>query len=214
MIFRLALAICHSPQYETDHKDSLSQDWAHVPFPREKKLLTAIADVGEQVAVLLNPLANAQQVVKSLLGDKARTLAVMQKHGGGAVSQAELLITYSYYGAATGRWSSRQPQDTEPQPERWGTQTGDLFLNEHVYFAHVPEKVWQYELGGYPVLKKWLGYRDAKRRVDQPLRLEEATHFRSMVQRIAALLILHERLDSLYEQAGAECFTAEELGIR
>jgi hypothetical protein len=35
-----------------------------------------------------------------------------------------------------------------------------------------------------------------------------------MVQRIAALLLLHERLDRAYNQAIAEPFTAEELGVR
>lgn len=39
----------------------------------------------------------------------------------------------------------------------WGERTGDLFLNDEVHFAHVPEDVWLYQLGGYPVLKKWLG---------------------------------------------------------
>jgi hypothetical protein len=79
-------------------------------------------------------------------------------------------------------------------------------------FQNVPERVWKYELGGYPVLKKWLGYRDVKRR-DRGLTIGEADFFRSMVQRIAALLILHNRLDSLYNQAIESSFTAGELGI-
>jgi hypothetical protein len=76
---------------------------------------------------------------------------------------------FSYYGAATGRWCARRALEKEAQHVSWGDQTGDLFLNEEVYFANVPEKVWQFELGGYPVLKKWLGYRDSKRRSNQPL---------------------------------------------
>ena len=124
------------------------------------------------------------------------------------------VIAFSYYGAAIGRWCARYPTEKEAQHRSWGTQTGDLFLNEEVYFSNVPEKVWQFELGGYPLLKKWLGYRDAKRRSNQPLSLEEAAHFRSMVQRIAALLVLHDQLDALYEGATADCFSAEELQVR
>ena len=46
------------------------------------------------------------------------------------------------------------------------------------------------------------------------LSLAEARHFRSMVQRLAALLVLHDRLNAAYEQASADAFTAEELGLR
>jgi len=35
-----------------------------------------------------------------------------------------------------------------------------------------------------------------------------------MIQRIAALLALHEAADALYEKAAAAAFTAKELGIR
>ncbi len=78
----------------------------------------------------------------------------------------------------------------------------------------MPANVWSHELGGYPVLKKWLGYRHADRRGGRPLTLAEAEHFRSMVQRLAALLVLAPALDAAYEAASAECFTAEELGLR
>lgn len=45
-----------------------------------------------------------------------------------------------------------------------------------------------------------LGYRDQGRRPGQPLTLPEALHLRSMIQRIAALLVLQPELDSLYER--------------
>ena len=212
-VFRQVLAICHSPQYEIDHKDSLAQDWAHIPIPKDKALLKTIAKMGDQVATLLNPLLDADRIIASLLGDKAPTLAVLQKRGGGPVRESELLVTFSYYGAAAGRWCGRPPVELEAQHRKWGDRTGDL-LNREVYFANVPEKVWRYELGGYPVLKKWLGYRDEKRRAGQPLSLADTRHFRSMVQRIAALLILHEKLDMLYETATADCFSAEGLNLR
>ena len=81
-----------------------------------------------------------------------------------------------------------------------------------VFFRNVPEDVWRYELGGYPVLKKWLGYRDARRRNNRPLSLAEKDHFRGMVQRIAALLSLRQRLNGLYEAASADSWTVD-LGV-
>ena len=82
-----------------------------------------------------------------------------------------------------------------------------------MFFANVPEAVWKYELGGYPVLKKWLGYRQANRRDGKPLSAEERSWFRAVVQRIAALLALSPKLDELYSAAAENAFTATELAI-
>jgi len=60
---------------------------------------------------------------------------------------------------------------------QWGERTGDLFINATVYFSNVPEGVMRYELGGYAVLKKWLGYRHRDRRDGKPLTLADAQHF-------------------------------------
>jgi hypothetical protein len=73
--------------------------------------------------------------------------------------------------------------------------------------------MWEYELGGYPVVKKWLAYRDNGRRPDTALTLDEAEHLRGMVQRLAALLTLHEQLSVLYEETIKDCFRNEELGV-
>lgn len=86
--------------------------------------------------------------------------------------------------------------------------------NDEAYFAHVPETVWLYQLGGYPVLKKWLGYRQADRQGGRPLSNDDRRWLRQMIHRIAALLALGSTLDALYQQAVLDCFTAAELEIR
>jgi hypothetical protein len=97
--------------------------------------------------------------------------------------------------------------------DAWGERTGDLSLNDDAYFANVPELIWNYQLGGYPVLKKWLGYRQADRRDGKPLTDDERRWFRQIIQRIAALLALGPSLDTLYQDAAANAFSAEELQI-
>ena len=75
----------------------------------------------------------------------------------------------------------------------------------------MPEGVWTYQLGGYPVLKKWLGYRQADRRDNKLLTDDERKWFRQIVQRIAALLALGADLNALYQEAASSAFTAAEL---
>ena len=40
-----------------------------------------------------------------------------------------------------------------------GETTFDIHLNERAFRRNVPASVWNYRLGGYQVLKKWLSYR-------------------------------------------------------
>jgi hypothetical protein len=42
----------------------------------------------------------------------------------------------------------------------WGGKTFDIYLNNAVYWSNVPAAAWEYKIGGYHVLKKWLSYRD------------------------------------------------------
>ena len=43
-----------------------------------------------------------------------------------------------------------------------GETTVDVYLNDRTYWCNVPAEVWNYKLGGYQVLKKWLSYREQR----------------------------------------------------
>ena len=212
-LFHLTLAIAHAPQYQLDHQDALAHDWIHLPIPKPRKALKEIARLGETVAILLDPMADPTRPLQDLLGGDRRALAVPSSREQSMLRDQDLVITISSYGAARGGWRERAPREKEASHPAWGETTGDLYLNDTAFLANVPERVWRYELGGYPVLKKWLGYRDQKRRPGRPLTADELDHLRSMVHRIAALLLLHEQLDKAYEKAIEDPFTTEELGL-
>jgi len=207
----LAMAICHSPAYEQDHKDSLAQDWAHIPIPKDRALFNDLVAAGTAVATLLDPLMPASTVCRATLGEALSRLAVVESIDGGSIRPEDLVVQYSFFGAAAGGWRRRPENAGELAHPEWGTSTGDLFINERICLRNVPEAVWTYELGGYPVIKKWLGYRDKGRRGSTPLSIEEVNYLREMAHRIAGLLVLHSRLDSLYEAASANSYTIDEL---
>jgi hypothetical protein len=210
-LFRYCIAIAHAPQYETDHKDALAQDWPHIPICKDQARFDHTVKLGAQVAQLLNPLTDATPVIKAMLGKDLKTLAAVHRVGGGSVKQSDLLVEYSYYGAAIGRWGKRALTEQETLPAEWGEVTGDLYLNDAVFLSHVPEDVWKYELGGYPVLKKWLGYRQANRRGESALTLGELDELRGIVYRIAALLSLRPLLDKAYNKASADAWSLEDF---
>ena len=65
----------------------------------------------------------------------------------------------------------------------------DIYLNDRAYWRNVPASVWNYNLGGYQVLKKWLSYRESKVLGRGP-RPEEVQHFTDTARRIVAILKL------------------------
>lgn len=69
-----------------------------------------------------------------------------------------------------------------------GDTTFDVYLNGEAFWRNVPSAVWDYRLGGYQVLKKWLSYRESAV-LGRRLRPEEVQHFTNTARRIGALLI-------------------------
>ena len=70
-----------------------------------------------------------------------------------------------------------------------GTTTFDIHLNDHAYWRNIPAAAWNYKLGGYQVLKKWLSYRE-QTVLGRPLLPSEVQHFAETARRIAAILIV------------------------
>ncbi len=212
-LFRIALAVMNAPDYESEHCDSLSQDWARFPIPRAQNTFEFVAKIGATVARLLDAQSEPEEILKAVFPAAGRAFAVVATSDGRPITTDDLRITISYFGAASGRWVPRLYSAEEERTSESCNETGDLYINDRVYFQNVPAEVWQYELGGYPVLKKWLGYRQANRRDGRPLTLTEQRHFRSMVQRLAALLVLRPSLNQAYQAASRDPLTMTELGL-
>ena len=77
-----------------------------------------------------------------------------------------------------------------------GETTFDIRLNDRAFWRNVHANVWNYRLGGYQVLKKWLSYRE-RSLLGRPLRPEEVRHFTDIARRIGAM-VLATTDDNLY----------------
>lgn len=145
-----------------------------------------LVELGEQVIRLLDANRDAQDVIEAILGHhRASTIGAMHRQDGEQITTEDLKITVTYWGGGKGRWRARAfIEEEKPDAQyaiAWGIRTGDLFINSTAFFANVPEAIWTYQIAGYPVLKKWLGYRQADRRDGMPLTNDERRWFRSMI---------------------------------
>ena len=69
-----------------------------------------------------------------------------------------------------------------------GENAVDVYVNAQAYWRNVPAAVWEYRLGGYQVLKKWLSYRE-RSVLGRALHPEEVQHFTDTARRIAAIVL-------------------------
>jgi hypothetical protein len=81
-----------------------------------------------------------------------------------------------------------------------GTGQNQVFkqaLNDHARWRGAPGAVWDYKIGGFQVLRKWLSYRD-KCVLGRNLTIAEVREFTTIARRLTALVLLGPRLDTNY----------------
>ena len=87
-----------------------------------------------------------------------------------------------------------------------GQSTHDVFLNDTACWRNVPEKVWDFTIGGYQVMKKWLSYREHAL-LGRALTPDEAREVTHLARRLAALILLQPELDANHARVKAETYS-------
>ncbi len=199
-----ALAIGYSPAYLDENADGIRQDWPHIPLPDTKELLLASAELGKQIAALLDIERQVTGVTSGKIREELMAIAVVSRTGGGTLDPArgEIALTAGWghagKGGVTMPGKGKLETRAEPElPSALGAKTHDVYLNGIAYWKNVPEKVWDYTIGGYQVMKKWLSYR-GRSMLGRDLTMEEAEYVTEMARRIAAILLMSEALDKNY----------------
>ncbi len=222
VLFRHAIATVHSGAYRVENAGALRQDWPRIPLPAKHKQLAASAALGEELARLLDPETAAPGVSTGTIRPELKVLGVLTRTDGKQVNPkvGHLDITAGWGHAGKGgvtmpaRGKSVEREYTKDEVAalthggaEWrsllGQTTRDIYLNDHAYWANVPERVWEYTLGGYQVIKKWLSYREQEL-LGRGLTVEEARYVGEMVRRIAAILLLGPALDANYAAVKAD----------
>jgi hypothetical protein len=209
-LFYHILAVLHAPLYRTENAGALRQDWPRVPLSREG--LRASAELGRQVAALLDTENPVLTVSAGKVRSELRTIAVPSTTLTPGEFDFRITVGWGHagQGGATmpgkGKMLTRayRPEE-EPEPphsDLLGKSTHDIYLNDTAYWRNVPEKVWDFTIGGYQVMKKWLSYREHDL-LGRPLAPDEAREVTHMARRLAALLLLAPALDANYATAKA-----------
>ncbi|MEI7728419.1 MAG: type ISP restriction/modification enzyme [Verrucomicrobiota bacterium] len=205
LLWMHALAIGFSPSYLTENTDGIRQDWPRIPLPNSKAALIASARLGRQIAALLDAETTVEGVNAGKLRNELKSIAVL--------SSSENLSLSAGWGHAgkegvtmpgKGKRLTRDYRMDENNGKTFllGATTHDIYLNDTAYWRNVPAKVWDYTIGGYQVMKKWLSYREFAL-LKRPLTVDEAREVTHIARRLAALLLLQPALDTNYQTVKA-----------
>lgn len=188
-LFYHALAALHSPAYRVENAGALRQDWPRVPLPQTRNALEASAALGQQVAALLDVETPVPGVTQGNPLPELRSIGMLTSTSGGA-PDFTINVNWGYFGAGSAVMPGRgRAVETDGLI--------DVYLNTSTYWKGIPIAVWEYTLGGYQVLKKWLSYRETAV-LGRTLKPEEAREFMHIARRIAALVMLNQELDANY----------------
>jgi len=225
LIWMHALAIGYSPDYLTENADGIRRDWPRLPLPSTRKSLEASATPDNQLAALLDTETQVPAVTTGNIAPALRVIGPPSKLGHAPIDPAgrDLAITAGWGHAgkdgvtmpgkgklAERRYNAEEAAaidaeaqarglDTKDVIRLLGEKTFDVYLNETAYWRNVPQNVWDYYIGGYQVIKKWLCYREEKL-LGRPITPEEAREVTNMIRRIAAIILLQPQLNENYQR--------------
>ena len=209
-LFHYVVATLHDPKYRAANSGALRMDWPRIPLPGwpdgnapgATEALTESATRGRQLAALLDSDIPMAGVTTGILQPGLATIAVPTTTDASNMAGDDFSVSagWGHFGTGDavmpgqGRVVEREYTVNERNAlgdaiATLGHTTFDVYLNERAYWCNVPTAVWNYQLGGYQVLKKWLSYRENKV-LGRSLRPDEVQHFADAVRRIGALIQL------------------------
>ena len=212
-LFHHVLATLHDPTYREANAGALRMEWPRIPLPGwpdgeadgAAETLAASAARGRELARLLDPEAPVPGVTQGTLRPEIAALAVPATTDRRNMTGDDFALTagWGHYGTGDavmpgqGRIVEREYTPDERAAlgdaiPTLGEKTLDVYLNDRAYWRNVPAAIWDYKLGGYQVLKKWLSYRE-RDVLGRALTPEEVLYFAEMTRRVGGIVQMTDR---------------------
>lgn len=130
------------------------------------------------------PLTSKVELFRKLyaLGSELVDLHLMEKH-------APTITTYPVAG------ENKVDKVRYTAPGEAGSDQGRVWINREQYFEGVPPELWNFHVGGYQVLQKWL-----KDRKGRKLTYDNLTHYRHIVSALNETIRLMSEIDAAIEE--------------
>jgi predicted helicase len=172
-LFHYVVAILGCPSYRMRYSELLCREFPRIPLPGSVGIFDALAVKG------------ADLVAVHLLEDKYPMASWNVSRPKGKCPLESLITKFGGKG---------DPEVAKGYPKY---AAGKVFINPTRWFEGVPEKVWNFHIGGYQVCEKWL-----KSRRGRTLSHEDILHYQRVVVALNETIRLMAEIDKVIEAHG------------
>ena len=212
-LFYHVISTLHDPAYLLANAGALKMEWPRISLPGwpegqaegAAQDLAESADRGRKLANLLDSKSPVPGVTAGTLRPEIAAIAVPSTVDGLNMSGDDFAVAarWGHYGSGEAvmpgqgrieqrKYTADEKLDIGAATSVLGDTTFDIYLNDKAFWRNVPAAIWNYKLGGYQVLKKWLSYRERKV-LGRALKPEEVFYFAEVARRIVGILMLTRR---------------------
>ncbi len=193
-VFHYAYAIFHSPTYRTRYAEFLKIDFPRLPLTSDVALFRALAGLGADLVAL--------HLLEDDYPAASWNFPPSVPPGGGEVKGGPLQhpIT-TFVEGANGTTMGAFSKSACYENGRVYLDTSNRARSS--YFAGVPEDVWNFHVGGYQVLYKWLyDRRGSGGDPGRTLTPEDIAHYQRIVVALKETIRLMAEIDAVIEEHG------------
>lgn len=130
-IYDYIYAILHSPNYREKYKDFLKNDFPRVPFPINIQIFWSLVNIGGQLRNL------------HLMGDDP-------------FSKMPPILKNSEMWGIQPKGTRDGTLDWKIEKVEYNTADKRAYINDRQYFEGIEPEVWNFNIGGYQIMDKWL----------------------------------------------------------
>ena len=180
-IFCYIYAILFSNTYRKKYQEFLKIDFPKIPFTKKLTLFQRLADLGKQLVDLhLLKTAELDNPATKFYGQGNNTVGISKFVDSDEVAEFHDILI------ATNWSQSKEKPDFKSK--------GIVVINdEKQFFGSVSKEVWNYYIGGYQVLNKWL-----KGRKGRVLSSEDIKHYCKIVTALSKTIEIQKEINRLY----------------
>jgi predicted helicase len=164
-VFNYMYAVFHCPTYRERYAEFLKIDFPRLPVTSDLGLFRALAQKGEELVAL--------HLMESPALD-------------------HLITTFPVKGSNQVEKLRYVEETSEVHADFGGLVPGRVYINKTQYFQGVERGVWEFYVGGYQVLEKWLKDRKAR-----TLSYDDVTHYGKVVVALKETIRLMGEIDEL-----------------
>jgi len=181
-LFSYIYAVLYSSEYRNKYEEFLKIDFPRVPFTKDHKLFQKLAALGKGLVDLhLIKSPGLTEPVAKFWGDGNGEVKLLDFKDGEETAKFVDIEVAAYWPRA-----GEKPDFNS---------SGIVQINKKQFFGPVPKEVWEYYIGGYQVLNKWL--KDRKGRI---LSSEEIKTYCKIVAALSKTIKIQKEIDKLYPE--------------